>query len=108
MKLTGLHVALEKKVMLLGTRITMIRQKIADASPEQQIAMLGRLNELERRHRHIQEQLQALDHEGPGFRQNVEAKLILLADDLVGAIDDLMLSADEHYQARLRASSQKS
>lgn len=104
MTATALHPELRKKVQLLANRIAVIGQKLAEGSPEQQIQLRARLRELQQRHLHVEQQLQALDREGPGFRQDVKAKLILLADDLVGAVSDLALSVDEHFSTSAEAS----
>lgn len=91
----------------METRIGTIRHKLAGATPEQHMDKLGRLNDLERRHKQLEEQPQALNREGPGFSQEVRATLILLADELVGAADELILSVEEHYQADQRKSAEK-
>jgi predicted nucleic acid-binding Zn-ribbon protein len=106
-KRAGLHPALEKKVRLLGTRIAVLQHKMETATSEQKIEALGRLTGLEQRHKHLEDQLRALDREGPGFRQDMKATMILLADDLTGAIEDLILSVDEHDHADRRASPRK-
>ena len=41
-----------------------------------------------------------LDRDGPGVLQSMKAEFILLADDLTGTIDRLVLSIDEHFQAK--------
>jgi hypothetical protein len=72
---------------------------ITHPTDSKKVAKLGELHELERRHEQLKERLHKLDREGPGIRQDVNAELSLLADNIQGGLDSLMFSTEAHYAA---------
>ena len=99
------HSALKMRVKTLGLRITALKTTMSEATDAKRIEKLGELQELERRHRDLEEQLQQIGREAPGLRQDVNADLSLLADNIQGGLDSLMFSIDEHYRAGEHAKS---
>ena len=98
----GLHRGLEARLTALGERIAALRLKMDQASGEAKIASFGEISELETRHKLLVERLDALDREGPGFRQNVKAEWEKLADDLTGSIENFTLKVDSDFAAERR------
>ena len=94
-----LHVALKMRVRTLGLRITALKKTMSEATDAKRIEKLGELHELERRHKDLKERLHQIGREGPGLRQDVNADLSLLADNIQGGLNSLMFSIDEHYLA---------
>lgn len=89
-----LHPGLELRLEALAERIAKLRQKASTAAGVEKIEEFGEIEELERRHKELAERLQALNREGPGFRQNMKAELEKVVDDLTGMVEDFMLRAD--------------
>ena len=87
---TSLHLALDKRLTTLEARIVELKEKMSHASPPEKVHEFAELTELERRYKALEERVRALNLEGRGFRQNIKAELILMADDLTGASEALM------------------
>lgn len=96
----GLHWGLELRLEALANRIAALRDKMANAEGAEKIEEMGEVQELEARHRALTERLQALDREGPGFRQNAKAELEKIADDLSGTVEDFITWVDSSFQGR--------
>jgi hypothetical protein len=84
MEETGLHPGLEIRLTALATRIAELRRKMTGAKGPEKIEELGKIEELERRHKVLADRLQKLNDEGPGFRQDTKADIEKVADDLTG------------------------
>jgi predicted nucleic acid-binding Zn-ribbon protein len=96
----GLHRGLELRLAALARRITALRHEMTRAKGAQKIEEFGEIEELQRRYDTLGKRLQALNREGPGFRQDVKAELEKLADDLSGTVEDFMLWADSDYEGQ--------
>ena len=99
MKGTDQHSALQMRIKTLGGRINALKETMRKATEAKRIEKLGELDELERRHKHLAERLHQIDREGSGIRQDADAELSLMADDLDGVLDSFMFSVEEHYVA---------
>ena len=99
MKGTDQHSALQMRVKTLGLRINALKQTMRKVTEAKRIEKLGELDELERRHKHLEERLHQIGREGSGMRQDADAELSLMADDLDGVLDSFMFSIEEHYVA---------
>ncbi|MDR3534125.1 MAG: hypothetical protein P4L90_26620 [Rhodopila sp.] len=95
---TSLHSALEMRLLTLGARIDALKQKMSNAPTQEKVREFAELAELERRHKTLDERVRKLNQEGPGFRQNIKAELVLMADDLMGMSEDLMVWIDTGSQ----------
>lgn len=93
------HSALKSRIRTLGMRTAALRRKMSVMKDPTKISRLGELNELEKRHKHLEERLREIDAQGPGFRQDVHAELTLLADNFEGMLDSFMFSTEAHYFA---------
>lgn len=89
-----LHRGLELRLEDLAQRIAALRQKMTAAKGAAKIEEFGEIEELERRHRVLAQRLQALNQEGPGFRQDTKAEVEKMADDLTGTIGDFVSWVD--------------
>lgn len=101
----GLHRGLELRLEGLAERIATLRRKMIQATGAEKIADAAEIDELERRYKTLAERLQALNREGPGFRQDAKAELEKVADDLSGALEDFVMRIDSDYrhgQSRVR------
>lgn len=90
METTGLHHGLELRLEALAERIALLRGKLTAAKDQEKVEEFGELAELERRYATLTQRLQALDREGPGFRQDAKAEWERVADDLSGTVEDLI------------------
>lgn len=98
----GLHPGLEARLTALGERIASARIKMAQASGAAKIEAFGEVQDLENRHKLLSDRLDALNREGPGFRQNVKAEWEKLADDLTGSIENFTIWVDSGFTAERR------
>ena len=96
----SLHRGLELRLEALADRIEAIRQRMKTAKGADKIEAFGEIEELKRRRAALTEQLQALDREGPGFRQNIKAELETMVDDLSRSIEDFVMDLDASSFAR--------
>jgi predicted nucleic acid-binding Zn-ribbon protein len=97
METSGLHQGLELRLEALAERIAALRRKLGAAQGKEKVEDFGEIAELERRYATLAERLQALNREGPGFRQDAKAELEKVADDLSGTIEDLMSWIDSDH-----------
>ena len=95
----GMYLTLKMRIKTLGVRITVLKTMMNQATDSKKVAKLRELHELERRHEQLKERLHNLNREGPGIRQDVNAELSLLADNIQGGLDSLMFSTEAHYAA---------
>jgi predicted nucleic acid-binding Zn-ribbon protein len=102
MELHGLHPTLELRLEALAQRIRSLREKMKRAQGSEQIEDLADIQQLERRYEILAQRLQALDNKGPGVRQDAEAELERLTDDLSAVIEDFGMRIDSHYAAEGR------
>lgn len=93
-----LHRGLEHRLEALAQRIAKLRQRMSAAKGTERLEELGEIEELDRRFDALAKRLQALNREGPGFRQDVKAELEKLADDLSGTVEDFVMWVDSNYQ----------
>jgi len=98
MSTTGLHPELEQRVADLGARIAALQELTDSARPARRLGLESQLHELQRRHDNLKQRLHQLDAAGRGFSQATKAELLLLADDLMGAIEDLMMMTDADFR----------
>jgi predicted nucleic acid-binding Zn-ribbon protein len=98
METTGLHRDLELRLEALAERIAALRRKLRRAKGREKVEEFGEIAELEDRYATLAERLQALDREGPGFRQDAKAELEKVADDLSGTVEDFMSWIDADHQ----------
>jgi len=96
----GLHRGLELRLVALAERIAALRQSMKQVKGAARIEDFGEIEELQRRYDVLAGRLQALDREGPGFRQDVKAELEKVADDLTGTVEDFGLWVDSGFQKR--------
>ena len=78
----GLHQGLELRLETLAERIAALKYKMSMAKGVERIEEFAQAEQLEQRHKVLAEQLEALNREGPGFRQDLKAELEKLAYDL--------------------------
>ena len=102
MEKTGLHPGLEMRLNTLAARIATLKEKMSQAKGLERIDALGEIVELERRYKRLEDRLGALNREGPGSRQDMKAELEKVSDDLMGALEDLMMWTDSGYRPELR------
>ena len=86
-----LHPELAQRLRMLEGRITTLKQKLNAGSGSEKVNGSGTLHALEQRHGSLQERVRTLDDEGPGFRQDVKAEIIVMADDLHAMIDSMIV-----------------
>jgi predicted phage tail protein len=86
----ALHRDLELRLETVTEHIAALRQKMNRATAREKVEEFGEIAELERRYRVLADRLQALNRQGPGFRQDMKAELEKVADDLSGSVEDLM------------------
>jgi hypothetical protein len=96
---TNVQQALQLRVDTLALRIAAAEAAMRAETAPDRIQNLGALHELQKRQDYLQRQLLQLEEEGHGWRPDVKANLCLLADNIQGGLDDLMVSTDAHYQA---------
>jgi predicted nucleic acid-binding Zn-ribbon protein len=96
----GLHRSFELRLEALAARIASLRQKMAAAKGPEKLEEHAEIDELERRYKTLAEQLQALNREGSGFRQNVKSELEQAADDLSSAVEDFTSWVDSGYRGQ--------
>ena len=64
----------------------------------ERIEEFAQAEQLEQRHKVLAEQLDALNREGPGFRQDLKAELDKLAYDLTTSVEDAITWIDANYR----------
>ncbi len=64
----------------------------------EKIEDFGEIAALERRYDMLAERLQALNREGPGFRQDMKAEVEKVIDDLSGTVEDFMKWVDSDHR----------
>jgi len=99
MERSSLHPGLEQRLTALAKRIEQLKQKISTAEASEKIRALGEVEQLDRRYEGLEEQLQQLNSEGPGFRQNLKAEIEKRIDDIAGTIADFVLRLDDETEA---------
>lgn len=68
-----------------------MRSKMARAKGLEKVDEVGDIKVLERRYKKLEDRLHELNREGPGFRQNLEAEIEKMADDLAANLEDFAL-----------------
>lgn len=86
----GLHSVLQMRLTALGERIVELRRKMEKSSGAAKIEAFGEIEELEARHKALQEKLRGLEGDGEGFRQEVKTEIEMVADDMTNAVEDLV------------------
>lgn len=99
MNSTNLDSALETRVKTLGLRIATLKRTMHEDVDSARIQKLGELHELERRNKDLEGQLHQIGLKGSGIWDDANANLRLLADNIQGGIDSILLSIDAHYSA---------
>ncbi len=105
MEQAGLHQGLELRLRVLADRIGTLKEKMDRAEGLQKIENLGDVDRLERRYKELKGQLDELNREGSGFRQEVKNELEKLSYDLSGAVEDFFMWTDSGYQPDRRPAS---
>ncbi len=100
-----IYSVLKMRIKTLGSRITALKKTMSEATDSKRIDRLGELQELEKRHKQLDERLHENGPEGRGLLQDVNANLSLLADNIQGGLDSLLFSTEAHYVADERAES---
>lgn len=98
----GSHQGLELRLQVLGERIGTLKDKMSRAEGLEKIEALGYLDRLQRRYNELKEQLEELNREGPGFRQDAKNELEKLSYDLSGTVEDFITWADSDYHPEKR------
>ncbi len=91
---TGSHPELEMRLTALAARIAELRLKMARAKGLEKIEAFGEIDELERRRKTLEEQVQRLTRAGPGFRQDVKIEIEKMAGDLKDTVEDFVMWLD--------------
>jgi chaperonin cofactor prefoldin len=86
-----LHPELGQRLRMLEGRINTLQQTLKAETGSNKVYGCGTLHALEQRHDSLQERIRTLNDEGPGFRQNVKAEIIVMADDLHAMIDSMIV-----------------
>ena len=94
MEKTGLHRGLEMRLAALATRIAKLKQDIGPAKGIEKIVDAGTIEQLEQRYKVLADQLRLLNREGSGFRQNVNAEIDKMIDDLTGTLESFVMRID--------------
>jgi hypothetical protein len=90
----SLHPELQGRLTSLSARIAKLRQQMIHMTKPAQIEDAGELFELERRYSLLKDQLDRLDSEGAGFRQDVKAEIETMTSDVEATIEDSMIRLD--------------
>ena len=90
----NLHPGLEMRLAALAERIGNLRQGATQESGLDRINDLGEIEQLERRHKLLSDELQALNAEGPGHWQNVKAEIEKRIDDVAGTVEEFIIRLD--------------
>jgi uncharacterized small protein (DUF1192 family) len=98
---TNLHPELEGRLASLAARIAKLRQQTVHITKPAQIEDAGELVELERRYGLLKDQLDRLDSEGAGFRQDVKAQIETMTSDVEATIEDSMIRLDRARRDRI-------
>jgi predicted nucleic acid-binding Zn-ribbon protein len=94
------HLVLEARLQTLAARIETLKRQLARAKGVERVEELGEIEELESRRKKLTDRLRELDREGPGLRQDLQAELEAMADDLSAAVEDFMIWADSGEASR--------
>jgi len=94
MKEKSLHPGLEMRLAALAERIVNLRQGMTQESGLDRIEDLGEIEQLERRHKLLSDELQALNAEGPGHWQNVKAEMEKRIDDVTSTVEEFIIRLD--------------
>ena len=86
-----LHPELTQRLHVLEGRIRTLKQKLCSGDGAEKVNGSSTLLALEQRHDSLLERTRTLDDEGPGFRQNVKAEIIVMADDLTAMVDSMIV-----------------
>lgn len=104
MEESGLHPGLDIRLTALAVRIATLRQKIQQRDNPEQLAKFGSIEELEKRYKRLESEVDRLNHEGPGFLQDMKAGVDAMSIDLKGWVEDHIVWIDSGYQAEHRPS----
>jgi archaellum component FlaC len=96
----SLHRGLQLRLEALAQRIATLRQKMSVAKGTTKIEEFGDVEELERRHAMLAQRLEALNREGPGFRQDIKAEIEKMTDDLTGSVGEFVSWVDAGARGR--------
>jgi hypothetical protein len=102
MEKTGLHPGLEARLTALATRIAELKRRMNQMKGVEKIEAFGEVKELEQRYQVREDRLHALNRRGPGLRQNIEAELEKVTDDLSGVVEDFIMWVDSGYDRNRR------
>ena len=91
MEQASLDQGLEMRLEHLASRIESLK---AQAEGFEKIDEIGRLDQLEHRYKDLENRMQELNREGPGFRHEMKNELEKLSYDLSGAIDEFIMWVD--------------
>ena len=94
MKEKNLHPGLEMRLAALAERIVNLRLRATQEGELDRIKDLGEIEQLERRHKLLSDELQALNAEGPGHWQNVKAEIEKRIDDVAGTVEEFIIRLD--------------
>ena len=94
MATTTLHPGLELRIEMLAKRIVTLRKKAARKGDLERLDDLATIEQLDRRHSLLVEQLHRLDAEGPGLWQDAKAEIAKLVDDICASIEESMMRLD--------------
>jgi hypothetical protein len=87
------HSKLAQRLWTLECGIGSLQQNLNAGSEIDKVNGSGPRHALQQRHDSLQERVSALNGEGRGFRQNIKAEIIVMADDLHAMIDSMIASS---------------
>jgi hypothetical protein len=90
----GHHPILETRLETLRTRIEGLKGRLFAAKGAERIEEFATVEELENRRAELADRLRRLEREAPEGRQGAGEELEAMADDLTGAIEDLIIRLD--------------
>ena len=102
MKRKSPHRGLELRLEVLRHRIRTLTEKMSRAEGIQKIENLADIGRLERRYGELEQRLDELNREDPGFRHEIKNEFVKLSSDLSGSLGDFIMRTDSRqYRDRL-------